>query len=517
MKNSVLLAADGRTPLRQAVYRGAGQGFGGQMRDWNATPTSVDAALLPVFGKANARTDDIVRNSGIAANGIQLHQDHIIGSEYRLSYKPNWHLLGLEPDKGFTREVEAVFKDIAEDPSCFLDAERKRTFTMMMREAVATHAYGGEITAKPEWIPDSHSPFSTAIRMIAPRRVSNPGNARDTAKCRAGIETNRYGQASFYHVAEGGDTFGQSRHWRRIPKLTQNGRVGFIHVFEPVEGGQTRGVNRFMSCLEQLKMLDTLQNTTLQRAVVNAMYAVSIESELGSQDAMEYLYGADQNAIERVLLAKGDYYAGANIKFNGVKAPHLMAGDKFNLHSAGNADNGFSDLEASILRYIAAGLGVDYAQLSRNYSAMSYSTIRAAHNDSWRYFMGRRKVIANKFASQIFALLFEEMIARRYITLPAKARYSFYERRYAWTKADWIGSGRLAIDGLKEVKEALLRIEGGLSTYEKELAQLGEDYQEIFEQQVREMEERRDKNLPPPSWMKLQALAPDNPNESPNE
>ncbi|GAB1085788.1 MAG: hypothetical protein SStaTSB_37950 [Shewanella algae] len=109
------------------------------------------------------------------------------------------------------------------------------------------------------------------------------------------------------------------------------------------------------------------------------------------------------------------------------------------------------------------------------------------------------------------------MLLRGYITLPRNARFNFYERRYAWTKSDWIGSGRLAIDGLKEVKEAVLRIDSGLSTYEKELALLGEDYQEIFEQQVAEMNERQSKGLPPPSWMKLQALAPDNPTEGSNE
>ncbi len=38
---------------------------------------------------------------------------------------------------------------------------------------------------------------------------------------------------------------------------------------------------------------------------------------------------------------------------------------------------------------------------------------------------------------------------------------------------------------------------------------MGEDYQETFAQQVREQEERRDAGLPPPSWMQLQELAPE--------
>jgi lambda family phage portal protein len=140
---------------------------------------------------------------------------------------------------------------------------------------------------------------------------------------------------------------------------------------------------------------------------------------------------------------------------------------------------------------------------------MSYATLKASANDSWRYFMGRRKVIANRFANQIFELVFEEQLIRGDITLPRGARYTFQERRHAWTRCDWIGAGRMSIDGLKEVKEAVLLMESGLSTYEEEAAKLGKDYQELFAQQAREVEERKAKGLPPPSYMKLEGFAPD--------
>ncbi|GHL07547.1 hypothetical protein ECZU22_14460 [Escherichia coli] len=57
----------------------------------------------------------------------------------------------------------------------------------------------------------------------------------------------------------------------------------------------------------------------------------------------------------------------------------------------------------------------------------------------------------------------------------------------------------MAIDGLKEVQEAVMLIEAGLSTYEKECAKRGDDYQEIFAQQVRETMERRAAGLKPPA------------------
>ncbi|EOY4659050.1 phage portal protein, partial [Escherichia coli] len=144
--------------------------------------------------------------------------------------------------------------------------------------------------------------------------------------------------------------------------------------------------------------------------------------------------------------------------------------------------------------------GVSYEQLSRNYSQMSYSTARASANESWAYFMGRRKFVASRQACQMFLCWLEEAIVRRVVTLPSKARFSFQEARSAWGNADWIGSGRMAIDGLKEVQEAVMLIEAGLSTYEKECAKRGEDYQEIFAQQVRETMERRAAGLKPPAW-----------------
>ncbi|EIY5821917.1 phage portal protein, partial [Escherichia coli] len=149
-----LLGPDGMTSLREyAGYHGGGSGFGGQLRAWNPPGESVDAALLPNFTRGNARADDLVRNNGYAANAIQLHQDHIVGSFFRLSHRPSWRYLGIgeEEARAFSREVEAAWKEFAEDDCCCIDVERKRTFTMMIREGVAMHAFNGELFVQATW------------------------------------------------------------------------------------------------------------------------------------------------------------------------------------------------------------------------------------------------------------------------------------------------------------------------------------------------------------------------------
>lgn len=517
--NITILGPNGQPARATMNYQGAGPGFGGQLVDWTPALKSADAALLPDLKLGNARAEDVVRNNAFAANGVQLHIDNIVGHLFRLSYKPRWQVLGIreEEARAFAREVEQAWLEIAEDPTgCYLDAERKRTFTMIIRETISVHTRLGEDCSTAEWIDRPGSLIRTAIKQVSPKRLCNPNNAGDTTYRRGGVDVDRYGAAWRYWIRSqsnlnffGGDGMGYN--WRPVSRETRFGRPQFIHLFEPMEDGQTRGANQFLAVLEQMQMLPKMQHTKLQNAIVNSMYAAVLESELGPEAAQGLIGGdiAPEN-LTNYMMQIGQYHKSAGIKMNGVRIPHLLPGERLNMQTSGNVDNGYADLESSVLRWLAAGLNVPYEPFAKDYRQSTYSSARASMLESWRYYMGRRKVIAARKASIIFRLVLEEMLHRKLVTLPRGATRDFYQATAAWTNSDWIGSGRLAIDGLKEVKEAVLRIESGLSTYEKELAQMGEDYQETFAQQVREMEERRDAGLPPPSWMKLQELAPDN-------
>ena len=518
--NVQILAPNGQ-PARAAAsgYQGAGDGFGSQLVNWTPSLRSQDAALLPQLNLGNARAEDVVRNNAFASHGVQMHIDNIVGHLFRLSYKPRWQRLGIseEDARAFASDVESFWQEYAEDADgCWLDAEGKRTATMMVREAIGTHTRLGEVMASAEWIDRRGSDLRTAVKLVTPKRVCNPHGIANTASLRAGIEFDRYGAPIAAHVRQGGGSmlgmghgFGDT--WQRVEFRTAHGRRKFLHVFEPVEDGQTRGANQFLAVLEQMHMLPKLQHTKLQNTIVNAMYAATIESELGSEAAMQVIGAGDEGVagLQKWLMAMNDYHAHAGIRLNGVKVPHLVPGERLNMHTSGNVDNGFVDLESSILRWMATGLHLPIEPFSNDYRQSSYSSSRASMMEGWRYYMGRRKIIASRFASMMFALVLEEALQRRLLTLPRGATRGFYDAKAAWCNADWIGSGRLAIDGLKEVKEAVLRIESGLSTYEKELALMGEDYQEVFAQQVREMAERKEAGLPLASWAQVNAMAPD--------
>ncbi len=413
MKQSNPQILNPKTGKPFAEYAGTGRGFGDQLTDWFPSTKTADAALLPSLDLGNARAEDLARNNGIAANGVQLHVDNIVGHRFRLSHKPMHTLLGItrEDAIAFAKECEAAWNEHAEDEQgCYIDAERKSTATMLIRQLVATHTIMGEAMVVPIWEGQPGSLFKTSFKTISPKRVSNPDKSRDTDKLRKGVEINRFGAAVAYHVQnhslDGFMGTGLGNKWVRIPRETSWGRQLFIHAFEPREDGQTRGANQFLSVMEQLRMLSKLQHTKLQNAIVNAMYAAVIETELGSDAAMELIgsVGEGRTDLAGYMGSVSDYYENRSIRMNGVKIPHLLPQESLNLATSGNVDNGFVELESSILRWISAGLNLPYEQLAKDYSKVSYSSARASMLEGFRYTLGRRKVIAAKIASSMFAL-----------------------------------------------------------------------------------------------------------------
>lgn len=494
-------------PIKASGFTGGSDGFGGELASWKASTQSIDSALLPIFDTANARASDLARNHGYGKSGVQLHIDHIVGSQFKLVYKPNYRVLGLSPEatRDFVKDVEARFTDWAEDPDCYIDAERKRTFTMLMREGAGTHCKTGEITSKVEAIRGMGTPYLTSIKTVNYSRVSNPNGVLDTHKLRAGVRMNRHGAAIGYYVRKGyvSDYFYGNRNvnkWVYVPRYLPWGRQQFLHYFEPEDADQTRGVNNLLAAMSKMKMLEKFQSTTLQNAIINAMYAAVIESDLPSEEVFRSLNGGeDSNSLSKFMNLKSEWHDQTNITLNGSRIAHLLPTEKLKMMGVNSPNSSLNDFEAGIVRYMAASLGVSYEQLAKDFSKTNYSSARASILESFRYFMGKRATIIARYATSIFSLWLEEAINIGKVKLPAGAG-NFYENKSAWTRSNWIGAGRSQIDGLKEVKEAVLRIESGLSTYEKECSLMGEDYIEVFDQQLRETKELAEQGRTP-LWM----------------
>lgn len=476
-----------------------------ELTSWQPPIISPDRQINAIKEQADARGRDSVQNDGYAMGAVYTHRDSIVGAQYRLNAQPEYELLGT--DEGWAEEyqktIETRFNLLSDSTENWFDASRMNTLTGLVRLAVGGFLFTGEVLGTVEWLRGSERPFSTALQMVSPSRLSNPDGRSDDRFLRRGVAKDRFGAPKGYWIraAHPGDPWDLSAYtWKFIPATKPWGRRQVIHIVEQLQPDQTRGVADMVSVLKQMRMTKRFQDVTLQNAVVNATYAAVIESEL-PREVVFGAMGAGQAGLGDML---GDYmsaltnYIGgsSNIAIDGVKMPHLFPGTKLNMQPMGTPGGVGTEFEESLLRHIAASLGLSYEQFSRDYSKTNYSSARASMAETWKFMQSRKKAVADRLATMIYALWLEEEINAGNVPLPpGKDASIFYDPvlREALLSCTWIGASRGQIDELKETQSAILRIDSGLSTYEIEAARLGEDFRRLFKQRARE--ERLKKEL----------------------
>ena len=478
-----------------------------ELASWAPAIISPDQQIIPNKELIDARAYDRVINDGYVMGADTMHRDNIVGAQFMLNSRPNWRALGLDEmwAEEFQTEVETKFSLWANSPNNWPDASRRNDLTELVRLAVGCFFSAGEVLMTAEWIRQAARPYSTAVQMVDVARLSNPNGESDTATLRGGVERNMYGEPIAYHLryshpSEAYPDLPNYR-WKRVAARKPWGRLQVIHIFEQMRPDQTRGVAAMVSVLKQMRMTQRFQDIVLQNAVVNATYAATIESELPPEAVYSQLGEGGTTEWAANFLSQIAAYSGGskNLHIDGVKIPHLYPGTKMKLQPAGQPGGVGSDFEQSLLRHIAAALGLSYEQFSRDYTQTNYSSARASMNETHKAMTAKKKLVADRTATAVFQLWFEEAWNKGHFeSLPRNAP-DFYDglNREAYMQCAWIGASRGQIDELKETEAAILRINNGLSTYEKEAARLGEDFRELFAQRAREKKMMDDLGIAP--------------------
>jgi lambda family phage portal protein len=329
----------------------------------------------------------------------------------------------------------------------------------------------------------------------------------DTATLRNGVEKDARGKPIAYHIR---DTYPSEFYqgqfpfnWTRVDAEKPWGRPMIAHIKDTIQPSQTRGISGLTAVLKQMRMTKRFQEIVLQNAVINASYAATIESELPSEvvaAAMGAHTSADPQAgymsfIKTYLTGVQDYLSSAGaVTVDGAKIPHLFPGTKMNSKPLGTPGGIGTEFEVSLLRHVAAGLGVSYEEFANDFSKTNYSSGKSSMLKTQKHMAARKRFVADRFADYVFQLYAEEALNARALPLPRNYDYRIlYQNGYtnavvkeALFQCSWVGAGRGQIDELKETQAALLRIAGGLSTWETEIARQGGDYRAVFRQRARE-------------------------------
>lgn len=486
MKTSAILDQYGQPMAYQDTAHHAASRTRQPMNNWNPFLNSADGDLLTELDTINARTNDLIRNNGVAAGYPQTVVDNVIGGELRLSSKPDYRALGQTKEWAdqWSKQVEALWRSFSHSTDC--DAARQLNLGSIAQMVMRSGISSGEALAVPLWFEDRQ--FKTSIMLIDTNRLSNPNGQMNSATLRGGIKINNYGEPLSYFIRnETAPNLGigfNSFQWQEIPARTDWGRRRVIHVHDKERVGQSRAKPSLTSVLGDFKRAGQFQNVTLDTVVANSMVTAFMKTQLSGEELAES-FGGDYKSYN-------EERQNWNIKMEGGGAIiPVFGGDDIVPFTPSNRGADFDQFMESVYRNIAAGLHIPYELLLKDFSKTSYSSARAAMLEAWRFFMGRRRWLSNYFYQPIYELFLEEIINDGLIDAPdfyviKNGRIVGINKHY--THAKWIGPPRGWVDPAKEVVGAKLRMEYLLSTQEDECAEQGKDYEEVQDQRLSELQ-----------------------------
>ena len=523
-----ILDASGR-PMPSAASYKASDSLSQELKCWTPALTSADKAMLPEKGRTEGRAKDLARNNGYARGAVQNQKDRVVGASYKLQLQPVYKLLGIDSKvaAAWASQIEVAFHAWADDPDCWIDAQRKRTFTQFIREAVGTEMVQGESFTMRQWRP-SRSGYATCFTTVEPERVSTPGEfsteqlrevqLTNGNRVRAGVEYDAWGAPVAYHVrTRHPQDFGNlytslQGTWDRITIANEFGWRQVIHLFEQEGADQTRGFSGMASTLQKLKMMDMQEDLELQLSQLSTAFAMYIKTPLGRQRAQEIM-GADatpqtqQEFMQMCMQAQEAHYGSKGLNINGVKLPVLYPDDEIGVLQPHNQASNHEQFKEGLMRQNARGWGMSFEEASGDFSKTSYSSARAAMQMAWQYVLAKRATIADKQATHMFRLWFDEGIVRGSLPLPPGVEYwpdnsAVMGQRFAWlTKCSWIGAGKFVIDEFKQAKAnevSLGTFQAGLADI---LAENGTDVEQLLDQSVRNREMFEERGLPLPEYL----------------
>jgi lambda family phage portal protein len=492
--------AAGRRNASSAYMRGdAGPVFAGWHPPLRETREDVRAAYI----RAAARAIDSIQNSGWLAGAVKQRTASAIGAGLRLAAKPDYQALGWTQDRAndWARTVERRFAAWAEAPlEC--DAAGKQSIDQMATSALSSQAGTGEILGLVQWIERPVSQSATKIKLLPAQRLVQESNGVDLYQ---GVRVDPNGMPVAYRLRLDGKTIDSSLPVD-IAARDETGRPRVIHIFDG-DVGQMRGLSPFTPVLKVVRQADHLQDYTLTAALVQALYAATLTSEVPTEAALAGLQSEEEQAalsgsLNDWLSAQIGWGDRANIDLYGPggaigRIASLFPGQKLDFNRSEHPNDTYEAFLKWLLREVARCLGMSFESFTGDYTSATYSSVRMSGSEIWPIILWLRIHIAGRFYQAAFEAWLEEDIDRGLTPFPGGVP-AFHAGRAAACRAHWRGPPKPQADDLKYAKAVEVLFNLGLISAEQVCAELGADWEDVFEQRAREAALRKKLGLPDP-------------------
>jgi lambda family phage portal protein len=486
-----------RAHSRTILALQGGGGYTGASRSrpslTNFNPGANDAESDINLGleQLRGRSRDLARNAPVAGGALNTRVTHEVGTGLSMHPSIDQEFLGLTDEETEALQValKREFNFWFESNEC--DITREQNGYGLQELVRRSMLESGDILC-PLVYAEKNKSYKLAIQLVEADRIANPDKQKNTDRLVDGVVLDDAGAAIAYWVSKthpGAARKGKME-FVKLNAYSASGRRVVLHLFERRRPGQHRGIPYLASVIEPLKQIDRWTEAELTAAVTNAVHAMFIRMD---PEAFGDLFSQDSQ----------DKYLESALKWNGElpqmdlgspgKVINLLPGEEPISPGNDRPNPNFDPFFMAMITQISVSLEIPRDVLLKLYNN-SYTAARASMLDAWRVFRKGRDFLATYFCQPIYEMWLDEAVASGRINAPG---YFADDRvRHAYSRAVWVGDGPGAIDPVKEITAAKMRIEEEVSTRDAESIMYdGVPWEIKHKQRVKEQRMRREGGL----------------------
>ncbi|MFN3727516.1 MAG: phage portal protein [Allosphingosinicella sp.] len=426
----------------------AGQGSR-RLRHFQPSRAHLNTLIAAAGADITARARWLVRNNGYAANAIESWAGNVVGD----GIKPS----SLIADADLKARVQRLWLDWTDDS----DAEGFTDFYGQQRRAAREVFIAGEVffRFRPRR-PEDGLMVPLQLQMIPSEMLPLSRNEQVAggSVIRQGIEFDRIGRRVAYHFLRRhpGDVTdpGLSGETVRVPASE------VIHVIDPVDAGQLRGISRFAPGIVKLFLLDQYDDAELDRKKVAAMHALFITTPAPAEpfDIAE----SDEGGERTMDLQPGQIVM-------------LEPGEEVQTSAPADVGQTYEPFQYRTLLQVSAALGIPYAYLSNDMLKANYSNSRLALLEFRRRIEAyQHSVMVWQICRRVWARWLDTAVMAGAIALP-----DYEQKRRIYLGCSWLPPKWDWVDPLKDARAEIEQIEAGLKSRTQALAERGYDADQV--------------------------------------
>jgi lambda family phage portal protein len=437
--------------------------------------TSADAEIYSSLTRLRAASRQMIRDSSYAKRARLVVINNVIGAgvgmqaQTKTTRKDDSGAAKLH--KAVNDGIEAAWFDWSAAKNCHTGGALH--FHDLERAAAGEVFEAGEVFIRKHYSRFGESRVPLGLELIESERVPHeivPPGAVTGNENRMGIECDRFGRAVAYWIRERhpGDVRGTAGATDRFERVLAE---DIFHLRIVERWPQTRGVPWLHTVLRKLDEMNEYTGSEVSAARAASYYFATIESP-----DSETLRDEEEEDGQGVM------------NIDPLTIQQLNPGEKLTFHNPNRPNTALDPFMRHMLREVAAGCGVSYESLSRDYSQSNYSSSRLAlldDRDLWR--MLQQWWIRN-FRLPLHRAWLQQAVLGRAIDAIQPTQYAtdaskfeavlFKPRGWSW------------IDPTKEVEAYKEAIKAGLTTLTDVIAQTadGRDIEDVVDTRKREMD-----------------------------